>query len=239
MNDISQRRLSTSGDSLYIALGVPKTATPEEIKKAYRKLALKYHPDKNPDNPEAAEKFKDINHAHRVLSDLTKRNIYDNYGSLGLYVAQQVGEEYVHTYYMLSSGWCKALIAVTSILTCCCCCCCCFCCFNFCCGKYKPKPPPEDAGDYSNLKGDQDEVKLEHTKREEFETDSDATKPVINKQPRSGAGQSTGQPWDPASDPWGDSRNNQTPIAMPPPGSSANERTGLNTGYSSQYQSWD
>lgn len=99
-------------------------------------LALKYHPDKNPDNPEAAEKFKDINHAHRVLSDLTKRNIYDNYGSLGLYVAQQVGEEYVHTYYMLSSGWCKALIAVTSILTCCCCCCCCFCCFNFCCGKY-------------------------------------------------------------------------------------------------------
>lgn len=77
---------------------------------SYYQLALKYHPDKNPDNPEAAEKFKDINHAHRVLSDLKKRNIYDTYGSLGLYMAQQVGEEYVHTYYMLSSKWCKLLI---------------------------------------------------------------------------------------------------------------------------------
>ena len=113
-------------------MGVEKTATTDEIKKAYRKLALKYHPvsdtshfffffslerhnkfifihqfcqDKNPDNPEAAEKvefiskyskfvliyssilhfqFKEINQANSILSDSTKRNIYDNYGSLGI-----------------------------------------------------------------------------------------------------------------------------------------------------------
>lgn len=121
--------------NFYDLLGVKPGCSQDDLKKAYRKLALKYHPDKNPNNPEASEKFKDINQANRVLSDITKRNIYDNYGSLGLYVAQQVGEEYVHTYYMLSSKWAKALFTVCSILTCCCCCCCCFCCFNFCCGK--------------------------------------------------------------------------------------------------------
>ncbi|KAK1898213.1 DnaJ like subfamily C member 5 [Dissostichus eleginoides] len=57
------------------------------------KLALKFHPDKNPENPEAADKFKEINNAHAILNDPTKRNIYDKYGSLGLYVAEQFGEE--------------------------------------------------------------------------------------------------------------------------------------------------
>lgn len=73
----------------------------------YRKLALKYHPDKNPDNPEAADKFKEINNAHAILTDATKRNIYDKYGSLGLYVAEQFGEENVNTYFVLSSWWAK------------------------------------------------------------------------------------------------------------------------------------
>lgn len=73
----------------------------------HRKLALKFHPDKNPDNPEAADKFKEINNAHAILNDPTKRNIYDKYGSLGLYVAEQFGEENVNTYFVLSSWWAK------------------------------------------------------------------------------------------------------------------------------------
>lgn len=68
---------------------------------------MRYHPDKNPEDPEAAEKFKELNNAHAVLSDLNKRNIYDSYGSLGLYVAQQFGEDNVTTYFMLSTWWAK------------------------------------------------------------------------------------------------------------------------------------
>lgn len=73
----------------------------------HRKLALKFHPDKNPDNPDAVEKFKEINNAHSILCDGTKKNIYDKYGSLGLYVAEQFGEENVNTYFVLSSWWAK------------------------------------------------------------------------------------------------------------------------------------
>lgn len=65
----------------YTVLGVPRNATQEEIKKAYRKLAMQYHPDKNKGNKEAEEKFKEINEAYAVLSDPEKRKIYDLYGS--------------------------------------------------------------------------------------------------------------------------------------------------------------
>uniref|UniRef100_A0A182U2Z3 J domain-containing protein n=1 Tax=Anopheles melas TaxID=34690 RepID=A0A182U2Z3_9DIPT len=99
--------MSTSGDTLYQTLGLQKTATADEIKKTYRKLALKYHPDKNPNNPDAADKFKEVNRAHSILSDLTKRNIYDNYGSLGLYIAEQFGEENVNAYFVVTSPTCK------------------------------------------------------------------------------------------------------------------------------------
>jgi len=151
---MEKRKLSTSGDSLYLILGLPKTATADDIKKTYRKLALKYHPDKNPDNPDAAEKFKDVNRAHAILSDLTKRNIYDNYGSLGLYIAEQFGEENVNAYFLVTSGWCKALIVFCGVITGCYFCCCCCCCCNFCCGKCKPRPP-EESGDYQTLHRDQ------------------------------------------------------------------------------------
>ena len=68
----------------YDILGVGKTATAEELKKAYRKLAVKYHPDKNPNNKEAEEKFKEAAEAYSVLSDPEKRQRYDQYGHDGL-----------------------------------------------------------------------------------------------------------------------------------------------------------
>ena len=64
----------------YEVLGVPRTATADEIKKAYRKMAIKYHPDKNPDNKEAEEKFKEAAEAYDVLSDSEKRQRYDQFG---------------------------------------------------------------------------------------------------------------------------------------------------------------
>lgn len=65
----------------YEILGVSKDASDEEIKKAFRKLALKYHPDKNPGDKAAEEKFKDINEAYQVLSDKEKRANYDQFGT--------------------------------------------------------------------------------------------------------------------------------------------------------------
>jgi curved DNA-binding protein len=68
-------------DDYYKTLGVEKGADPEAIKKAYRKLALKFHPDRNPGNREAEEKFKKISEAYAVLSDTEKRKQYDSFGS--------------------------------------------------------------------------------------------------------------------------------------------------------------
>ena len=64
----------------YEVLGIPKTATKEEIKKAYRQLAMQYHPDKNPDNKEAEAKFKEASHAADILMDDQKRAMYDRMG---------------------------------------------------------------------------------------------------------------------------------------------------------------
>lgn len=71
---------ATDFKDYYTILGVSKTATPEEIKRAYRKLARKYHPDLNPGDKDAEAKFKDINEANEVLSDPEKRPKYDRFG---------------------------------------------------------------------------------------------------------------------------------------------------------------
>ena len=68
----------------YEVLGVSMNASDDEIKKAYRKLAIKYHPDRNPGDKEAEAKFKEINEAHEVLSDKQKRARYDQFGHAGV-----------------------------------------------------------------------------------------------------------------------------------------------------------
>jgi molecular chaperone DnaJ len=77
MNEVMDR-------DYYEVLGVPKSASDSEIKKSYRKLAMKYHPDRNPDDKEAEDSFKQATEAYEVLSDGQKRQIYDTYGHEGL-----------------------------------------------------------------------------------------------------------------------------------------------------------
>jgi molecular chaperone DnaJ len=72
------------GKDYYSTLGLGRDASQDEIKKAYRKMALKYHPDKNPGNKEAEEKFKEVSEAYSVLSDEKKKSMYDQYGEAGI-----------------------------------------------------------------------------------------------------------------------------------------------------------
>ncbi|KAA3673636.1 DnaJ subfamily B member 6 [Paragonimus westermani] len=84
-----------SDPDYYQVLGVRRDASSDDIKKAYRRLALKWHPDKNPDNKEEAEvRFKLISEAYEVLSDQSKRNIYDRYGKQGLLNGAPNGNDY-------------------------------------------------------------------------------------------------------------------------------------------------
>ncbi|XP_076834835.1 dnaJ (Hsp40) homolog, subfamily C, member 5 gamma b [Brachyhypopomus gauderio] len=196
-----QRTMSTTGDSLYKTLGLEKGASAEDIKKAYRKLALRYHPDKNPDNPQAADKFKEINNANTILNDETKRQIYDQYGSMGLYVADQFGEESVKYYFLMSKCWFKTLLALAMIFTCCCCfCCCCFCCGK--CGK-------EEEEEYYYVDPEQLEAQM-------FEEQNRGSEPVIVGQPIPSAAP-------------GNTAQGNVIICMPIPSTAINSETGGST----------
>lgn len=86
----------------YEVLGIDKSADKETIKKAYRKLAVKYHPDRNPGDKEAEEKFKEATEAYEVLSDEQKRPIYDQYGFAGLDGMGGGGQGYSHAFHDFS-----------------------------------------------------------------------------------------------------------------------------------------
>lgn len=83
--------LALAGRDFYKILGVNRSASKKEIKKAYRKLAMKYHPDKNPDDDTASDKFKEIGEAYEILADDDKRKTYDRHGEEGVKNMQQGG----------------------------------------------------------------------------------------------------------------------------------------------------
>ena len=86
----------------YEVLGVEKSASLDDIKKAYRKLAIKYHPDRNPGDKAAEEKFKEATEAYEVLSDDKKRPLYDQYGFAGVDGAASGGAQYSHAFHDFS-----------------------------------------------------------------------------------------------------------------------------------------
>uniref|UniRef100_A0A674N7U7 DnaJ heat shock protein family (Hsp40) member C5 n=1 Tax=Takifugu rubripes TaxID=31033 RepID=A0A674N7U7_TAKRU len=139
MDPQRQRTLSTSGESLYVVLELTRTP-PQRTSKMPTGTS---DPSTSPYSP-ASELTP-----HSGLGvDATKKNIYDKYGSLGLFVAEQFGEENVNTYFVLSSWWAKALFVFCCLATGCYFCCCLCCCCNCCCGKCKPRPPMDQEPEF-------------------------------------------------------------------------------------------
>src|ERR1700688_2687544 len=83
---------TTQNKDYYATLGVKKTATAEEIRKAFRKLARKYHPDVNPNDKKAEERFKEISEANDILSDEKKRKIFEQFGFYSYTIAPPAAE---------------------------------------------------------------------------------------------------------------------------------------------------
>ena len=103
----------------YDVLGVNKSASPEEIKSAYRKLAVKYHPDKNPGNKAAEDKFKEASEAYGILSDKTKKDNYDNLDMLLLkmvVVAKAVLEDLVDLMEQISQIYLKTFLVTLAVV---------------------------------------------------------------------------------------------------------------------------
>uniref|UniRef100_A0A8C5VRD6 DnaJ homolog subfamily B member 11 n=1 Tax=Microcebus murinus TaxID=30608 RepID=A0A8C5VRD6_MICMU len=94
-----------AGRDFYKILGVPRSASIKDIKKAYRKLALQLHPDRNPDDPQAQEKFQDLGAAYEVLSDNEKRKQYDTYGEEGLKDAHQSSHGDIFSHFFGDFGY--------------------------------------------------------------------------------------------------------------------------------------
>ncbi|CAF1269181.1 unnamed protein product [Rotaria sordida] len=133
-----ERRSSRTNQDYYTILEVSRTATDEQIKRAYRRLALQLHPDKNSD-PESTARFQSVNKAYKVLSDPKLRSTYDFLGAQAADLIDQY-EEYPQTMNKMSRLK-KILFGLVFCLTgccfgfCCCCLCGCCCCCNFCCNR--------------------------------------------------------------------------------------------------------
>ena len=99
----------------YDVLGVQKGASDDELKKAYRKLAMKYHPDRNSDDPNAPDKFKEASEAYEVLSDNSKRSSYDQFGHDGVDAHLVLAED--HRVLMIFSEIFSEIFSVVAILS--------------------------------------------------------------------------------------------------------------------------